>query len=139
MTCIHMARIVGLSVPAVSNRMRKLEDHGVITGYTALVSPRALRFDVTAFVFVTVTHTDGSAELVRRASALSEVQEIHAVTGGRTHLLKIRTRNTLSLERLLEQMQSWPGVHATSTSIVLNTHKETRRLPVDPMDLPIPA
>ena len=66
---------------------------------------------------------------------LDEVQEVHSITGEGSHMLKVRTRNTTTLERLLSKIQSWPGIHGTSTSIVLSTFKETRDVPLQPTTL----
>lgn len=127
----QIAEEVGLSVPSVSDRMRKLEDRRVITGYHAVVDARRLHLDVTVFIRVIVDGSAHYAEFVERASALPEVLEVHAITGEGSHMLKVRTRNTASLERLLLQIQQWPGVRGTSSSIVLSTAKETRALPVE--------
>ncbi len=132
----RIAEEVGLSVPSVSERMRKLEERGVITGYFAVVSAKRLHIDITAFIRVRVENSDGYPEFVRRASELPEVQEVHSITGEGSHILKIRTRNTTTLEQLLARLQSWPSVQGTSTSIVLSTYKETRAIDVSPTDLP---
>jgi Lrp/AsnC family transcriptional regulator, leucine-responsive regulatory protein len=131
----RIAEEVGLSVPSVSERMRKLEERGVITGYFAVVSAKRLHIDITAFIRVRVENSDGYPEFVRRASDLPEVQEVHSITGEGSHILKIRTRNTTTLEQLLARLQSWPSVQGTSTSIVLSTYKETRSIDVAPTDL----
>lgn len=131
----RIAEEVGLSVPSVSERMRKLEERGVITGYHAVVDARRLQRDIAAFIRVMVDGSEHYPEFVRQAAALPEVQEVHSITGEGSHILKVRTRNTLSLERLLSKIQSWPGVHGTSTSIVLSSFKETRALEATPMEL----
>jgi Lrp/AsnC family leucine-responsive transcriptional regulator len=69
-------------------------------------------------------------DIVKKAMTHPEVLECHAVTGEGSHLLKIRTVNTASLEKLLSQIQSWPGVVNTRTSVVLSTPKETPVLPL---------
>lgn len=130
-----IAEQVDLSVPSVSERMRKLEERGVITGYHAILDAKRLHIDITAFIRVMVDGSAHYSEFVERASALDEVQEVHSITGEGSHILKIRTRNTTTLERLLAVVQSLPGVHGTSTSIVLSTYKETRAVPVRPMEL----
>lgn len=130
-----IAEIVGLSVPSVSERMRKLEERGVITGYHASVDAKRLHRDITAFIRVTV---DGSAHypaFVAEVSSLPEVLEVHSITGEGSHIIKIRTKNTTTLERLLSRLQSITGVHGTSTSIVLSTFKETRTVEATPMEL----
>jgi Lrp/AsnC family leucine-responsive transcriptional regulator len=61
---------------------------------------------------------------------MDEILECHAITGEGTHLLKVRTANTASLEKLLARIQAWAGVVSTQTSVVLSTSKETQRLRV---------
>lgn len=126
-----LAEAVGLSLPAVSERMRKLEEAGVITGYHARVDHRKLGLDITAFVFVTVDSSRHFAQFLEHARALDEVLECHAVTGDPSHILKIRTHDTGSLEKLLAKIQSWPGVASTRTNLVLSTSKETTRIRVE--------
>ncbi len=130
-----IAEEVGLSVPSVSERMRKLEERGVITGYHASVNAKRLHYDITVFVRVTVDGSDQYKGFVERAARLDEVLEVHSITGEGSHILKARTRNTSSLERLLSLIQTWPGVRGTSTSIVLSTFKETRQIHTTPTDL----
>lgn len=130
-----IADVVGLSLPSVSDRMRKLEERGVITGYHAVVDAKRVHFDITAFIRLMVESSAHYAEVVERAAALPEVLEVHSITGEGSHILKVRTRNTTSLEKLLSTLQSWPGVHGTSTSIVLSSFKETTTLPVEPVEL----
>ena len=127
---------VGLSAPAVSERMRKLEERGVVTGYHAHLDAKRLGLDVAAFVRVAVDGSANYAAFVEAATAMPEVQELHAITGEGSHLLKVRVRNTTELERLLAALQRLPGVHGTATSIVLSTPKETPYLDVEPAPAP---
>ena len=131
----RIAEDVGMSLPSISDRMRKLEERGVIQGYHAVLDAKRLQYDIMAFIRVTV---DGSANypgFLRTAEAMSEVQELHSITGDGSHILKVRTRNTTTLEALLAAIQAMPGVHGTSSSIVLSTYKETRTLKASPMVL----
>ena len=130
-----IAEVVGLSVPSVSERMRKLEERGVITGYHAVLDPKRMHFDITAFIRVQVDGSSFYPDFVSAAVEIPEVLEVHSITGEGSHIIKVRTRNTTSLERLLSRLQSIPGVHGTSTSIVLSSFKETRTLEASPMDL----
>lgn len=130
-----IAEVVGLSVPSVSERMRKLEERGVITGFHAVVDAKRLHFDITSFIRVTVDGSEHFDDFVDEAMSLDEVLEVHSITGEGSHILKIRTKNTTSLERLLSTVQALPGVHGTSTSIVLSTFKETRAVQPTPMEL----
>ena len=131
----RIAEEVGLSVPSVSERMRKLEDRGVIIGYHAVVDAKRLHIDITAFIRVNVDSSSDYESFVDKSQALSEVLEIHSITGEGSHIIKVRTQNTTSLEKLLAKIQSWPSVHGTSTSIVLSTYKETREVEVVPTSL----
>ncbi|MFN3597782.1 MAG: Lrp/AsnC family transcriptional regulator [Rubricoccaceae bacterium] len=133
-----IAEAVGLSLPSVSDRMRKLEERGVITGYHAALAPKRLHVDITAFVRVLSSGSEHYAAFVAAVTAMDEVQELHSITGEGSHILKIRTRNTTTLEQLLARLQALPGVRGTRTSIVLSSLKETRYLPVEPMTLPDP-
>ncbi len=124
----ELAESVGLSIPSVSERLRKLEEQGVIRGYYAHLDPAKLGKDITAFVLVTVDSSRHYQAFLEHANATEEVLEVHAVTGEGTHLLKIRTENTRSLEKLLSKIQAWAGVIHTTTSMVLSSPKESYRL-----------
>jgi Lrp/AsnC family leucine-responsive transcriptional regulator len=130
-----IAEVVGLSVPSVSERMRKLEERGVLVGYYATVDAKRLHFDITAFIRVMTEGSEQYPQLIDLAGEADEVLEIHSITGEGSHILKVRTHNTTSLERLLSRIQAWPGVTNTSTSIVLSTFKETRTVTVTPTEL----
>ncbi len=131
----EIAEEVGLSLPSVSDRMRKLEERGVITGYHAVVDPKRLHMDISAFIRVTVDRSSHFTDFVTRATKLEDVQEVHSITGDGSHILRVCTRNTTSLERLLSLIQAWPGVHGTSTSLVLTSFKDTRAIHVEPVEL----
>ncbi|MBS1913946.1 MAG: Lrp/AsnC family transcriptional regulator [Bacteroidetes bacterium] len=124
-----LAEIVALSPPAVTERLRKLEERGIIRGFTAQLAPSALALDITGFILVRVDSSTHYPKFLARATANPEVMECHAITGDASHLLKIRTRNTSTLETLLAEIQRWPGVIGTRTSLVLSTHKESCELP----------
>lgn len=126
---------VGLSVSAVSERMRKLRERGVIEGYRALVDPKRLHLDITAFIRVSVDGSEHYKNFVARVLDMEEVLEVHSITGAGSHVMKVRTKNTTTLERFLSDIQAIPGVTKTTTSIVLSTFKETRTVPVEPMEL----
>ncbi|HEX7572362.1 MAG TPA: Lrp/AsnC family transcriptional regulator [Bacteroidota bacterium] len=126
-----LAEAVGLSLPSVSERLRKLEENGYITGYFATVDPRKLGKDICAFIFVTVDSSRHYPGFLEHAHANDEILECHAITGEGTHLLKVRTANTASLEKLLAKIQAWSGVLNTRTNLVLSTSKETMRIKVE--------
>ena len=126
----ELAEKVGLSLPAASERLRKLEESGFIKGYFAKVDHKLLGKDITAFVFVTVDSSKHFPSMVEHANSMEEVLECHAITGDGTHLLKVRTDNTASLEKLLARIQSWNGITKTTTCIVLSTAKESLRIKI---------
>lgn len=126
-----LADAVGLSIPSVSERLRKLEENGIIAGYHAVLDHKRVGKDITAFIFVAVDSSRHYPQFLEHVNSLDEVLECHAITGEGSHLLKVRTVNTSSLERLLAKIQSWSGVVSTKTDLVLSTSKETRRIKVD--------
>lgn len=127
-----LAEIVGLSVPSVSERMRKLEDRNLIEGYHAVLNAKQFNLDITAFMFVEVDGSSNYPTFVEKVSKESEVLECHSITGDGSHILKIRTRNTETLEKLLSKLQSWEGVKKTRSNLVLSSYKETRLISVAP-------
>jgi Lrp/AsnC family leucine-responsive transcriptional regulator len=127
-----LAESVGLSLPSVSERLRKLEENGYVTGYHATVDAKKLGKDITAFIFVTVDSSKHFTQFLEHTHSLDEILECHAITGEGSHLLKVRTTNTASLEKLLARIQAWSGVVSTRTNLVLSTSKETMRVKVEP-------
>ncbi|CUU03396.1 transcriptional regulator, AsnC family [Candidatus Thermokryptus mobilis] len=126
----EIAQATGLSVPSVSERMKKLEDAGVIKGYTAILDSKKLGKDITAFVFVSIDSSKNYPLFIERVMEVDEILECHSITGEGSHLLKVKTKNTSTLEKLLARIQSWPGVTGTRTNIVLSTIKETTRIKI---------
>jgi len=126
-----IADIVHLSVPSVSERMRKLEQRGLISEYNAILDAKKFNFDITAFIFVEVDGSERYANFVEKVLQHPEVLECHSITGDGSHILKVRTKNTESFEKLLSLIQSWDGVTRTRSNIVLSSFKETRNLPIE--------
>ena len=123
-----LADLVGLSQPSVSERLRKLEESGYITGYFARIDHKKLGKDITAFIIVSIDSSKHYQYFVEHAETNDEILECHAITGDGSHLLKIRTANTTALEKLLAKIQSWTGVTGTRTLLVLSTSKETTNI-----------
>ena len=119
---------VGLSAPAVVERIHKLEEAGVITGYVALLDARRLGKDVTAFIGVSTDHPRAIAPIERAMISIEDVLECHHVTGSHTLMLKVKTSNTETLEEVIERIRSLEGVTRTETMVVLSTHAEGPRL-----------
>jgi Lrp/AsnC family leucine-responsive transcriptional regulator len=126
-----LARIgeaVGLSAPAVLERIKKLEAADIVSGYRAILDARRLGLDVAAFIGVIISHPKLIGDFERQVVALDDVLECHHVTGEYTLLLKVKTENTSSLERLISQIRSLDGVARTETMVVLSTHVERVQL-----------
>jgi len=126
----EIARIVGLAPSAVLERLRKLEARGAIRGYTAHVDPEVLDLRMLAFVAVQTADRPGESRVGQALAAVPEVLEVHHVAGDDCLLLKIRARDATHLSQILrEQLGAVEGVRSTRTTIVLETVKETSKLP----------
>ncbi len=132
-TQLELSRQVKLSQPATAERIRKLEDNGIITGYSARVDAAALGKDVTAFIGLSIEHPKYFESFAKKVLALDEVLECHRVAGNDSYLLKVKTATTATLDALLvETLRTIAGVTRTHTTIVLSSVKETTRVHVDP-------
>ena len=123
-TASDLADGVLMSVPAITERIRKLQESGVLTGFHAAVDPRKLGKDVGAIITVISESSAHFGEVVESAIKHAEVIQCLSVTGVGSHLLVVRTENSGTLEALLRQIQSWPGVTRTETRIILSSYKD---------------
>lgn len=137
---IHDARVrwstlaeqLGVSAPAIADRVRRLETTGIITSYAAQLSAEKLGLDITAFVSVTLDHPQFRQEFIKYVQTADRVQSCHHVVGDCDYLLKVRCRSTADLEQLLsEEIKALPGIAQTRTTIALSTVKETAGLPIE--------
>jgi Lrp/AsnC family leucine-responsive transcriptional regulator len=126
----EIARQVGLAPSAILERVRKLEERGVIRGYAAEIDAAQVGFGLTAFVFVRTNECgDGTDKVLAK---IPEVLEVHDVAGEDSYLLKVRAENTEELAKLLrEKIKAVPNVLSTRTTVVLQTIKETTALPLE--------
>lgn len=130
-TQVEIARLVGLAPSAVLERIRKLEARGVLRGYTAQVDPKALDLGLLAFVAVRSDESDDDSAIAASLSEHPEVLEVHHVAGDDCYLIKVRARDAEHLGQLLRtRFGRIPGVRSTRTTVVLETVKETPRLPM---------
>jgi Lrp/AsnC family leucine-responsive transcriptional regulator len=126
-----LGEIVGLSAPAVMERIKKLEQAGAILGYHAHVDGRRVGLDIAAFIGVAVQDPGGMADIERWGRDRPEVLECHHVTGAYTLLLKVKARNTRALELLVNALRSMNSVRATDTMVVFSTGFERTPVPID--------
>jgi Lrp/AsnC family leucine-responsive transcriptional regulator len=126
-----LGQALGLSAPAAAERVRKLQERGLVRGYAAVLDPEAAGFPVLAFVAVTLARQDARRRFVEAVRAHPLIQECHHVAGDDDFLLKVRARSLGELDALLsEELKGRLGIARTRTTIVLGTAKETARLPV---------
>ncbi|MFN7699606.1 MAG: Lrp/AsnC family transcriptional regulator [Deltaproteobacteria bacterium] len=130
----ELGQQVGLSAPSVLERMRKLEEAGLVRGYHAHLDGRRLGLDIGAFIGVGIDHPKRIAAFEKELAQIGDVLECHHVTGRHTLMLKVRTENTESLHRLIQQLRELPGVARTETMIVLATQMERTTLPIPASD-----
>lgn len=121
---------VGLSAPAVIDRIKKFEESGTIVDYRAILDARKLGKDVTAFIGVVIDHPNAFETFEDQMARFEEVLECHHVTGQHTMLLKVKTQNTAALEEVLRKLRSLGGVMRTDTMVVLSTHTERTQIPL---------
>jgi len=124
-TYADVAGRVGLSASAVHDRVRKLEEQGVIRGYRAVVDPGALGLVVTSLIQVRPFDPSQPDDLPERVVDFPEVEDCYSVAGEASYVLKVRTRTTGDLEELIRRLREKAGV-ATSTTIVLSIPFEGR-------------
>jgi Lrp/AsnC family leucine-responsive transcriptional regulator len=127
----QVAEEVGLSIPSVSERLKKLEENGIIEGYYTKLNKKAFGYDIMAYILVVMESSKHYKTLLNKVDHIPEILECQSVLGEGSHLLKAITKNTGSLEKLLGEIQSWPGVTATKTTFVLSTIKETTVLDIN--------
>ncbi len=140
MSNADLARRLEMAPSAVHQRVKKLEERGVVQGYGARVDPKALERGLLAFVFLRTEEPLGRPEVARAVAALPEVLELHDIAGDDCYLMKVRVAGTDDLHRFLHQeLARVPLVRSTKTVIVLETHKETSVLPMDPGGTPSEA
>jgi len=119
----HIANEIGMSIPAVSDRIHKLEQNGIISGYEAIVDPKKVGLDVAALITLVSGSSKHYPEVIKRSNEAQEVVQCFTTTGSGSHVLVIQTENSQSLEQLLKDIQSWPGVLRTETQLILSSYK----------------
>lgn len=122
-TASEISSDINLSVPAVSERLKKLEASGVIQQYTAIVNPRMINKNLTAIMFVSLERPKYADKFLEVVNSIDEIIECHYMAGDYDYSLKCLTEGTHSLESLLNRIKSIQGIQKTRTMVVLNTIK----------------
>jgi Lrp/AsnC family leucine-responsive transcriptional regulator len=125
----ELARQVGLSAPAVHERVGKLEAAGVLRGYHADVDPDAVGLGVTALIGVVQDSSGDIDDLIHRLGDMPEIESCYFMAGEESFLLKARVGTIAALEQLIVRLNRTPGVSRTRTTIALSTKWEGRPQP----------
>jgi Lrp/AsnC family leucine-responsive transcriptional regulator len=125
MSYTDLAKATGLSTSAVHQRVRRLEERGVITGYVAVIEAEAVGLPLTAFISVTPFDPSAPDDVPDRLAHLCEIEACHSVAGEESYVLKVRVATPGALEDLLARIRAAANV-ATRTSVVLSTPYEGR-------------
>lgn len=125
-TYAELAREVGLSAPAVHDRVSKLESSGVITGYHAAIAPESLGYAMNALVGIFITDSADTDSVAAGLAALPSVEHCWFVAGEETFVVKVRVPDVAGLEATIRALNSLPGVARTRTTVVLSTKFEDR-------------
>ena len=118
-----IAESINLSIPATSDRIKKLEDSKIIKGYYAEIDSRKIGLNLSALITIISESSSNYGKIIKFANQSDEIVECYATTGRGSHILIIETENTESLEKLLRKIQSLPNVIRTETQIILSNNK----------------
>ena len=125
----HRARVVGLSAPAVHERVGKLEAAGVITGYHATVSPEALGYSTNALIGLFLGDAADADAVAAALANVPEVEDCWFVAGEESYVVKVRVMDVSALERMIGTLNAILGISRTRTTVVLSTKFEGRVQP----------
>jgi len=128
MTTAELGRTIGLSTTATKERIKKLEEDGIIEGYRAVVNGKAVGYGLTAFITIPVGDI-GIKEMGDRLTSLAEVTECHKVTGNTCFMVKVVVRDADHLEGLVDGINQY--ARNTYTYLALSTLKSTGEVPID--------
>ncbi|WP_182543526.1 Lrp/AsnC family transcriptional regulator [Halosaccharopolyspora lacisalsi] len=116
---------VGLSVSAVHQRVRRLEQRGALRGYSARIDGESIGLPLTAFISLTPTDPAAPDDYPQRLQHLSEIESCYSVAGDESYILQVRVASPLALEELLRRIREAAQV-STRTTVVLSTPFENR-------------
>lgn len=120
MSYTDLGKAMGLSTSAVHQRVRRLEERGILKGYAALVDYTELGLPLTAFISITPLDPAAPDDIPERLRGLPELEACHSVAGEENYILKARVRTPGDLEDLLARIRATANV-STRTTVVLST------------------
>ncbi len=130
-TNAELARQIGMAPSGVLERVKKLEQKGIIESYEVRLSPKALGISLSTFIQIKTSDAVGSSEIGKQMAEIDEVQEVHWTAGEYNYLVKARVSSTDTLALLMKKFGEIPGVRDSRTTLVLDTLKETQALSMD--------
>lgn len=126
----EIAKKVSMAPSAVLERIKKLEQKGIIEGYPTRIKPQALDLNLLAYIFIKTNEGPGNASVAKQLSKIPDVLELHHIAGEDCYLAKVRAKDPLSLIHLMREKFKNTNILSTKTTIVLETLKETNQLPI---------
>jgi len=132
----EIGRRVALAASSVFQRVRRLEEQGVIERYRCVLNPAALEVGLVAFVSIRTNDARPERGAGAALAGMPHVLEVHRVAGDACFIVKLRVRDTEALDRILEDIADIPSIRSTSTTIVVRTMKETLDLPLPESPVP---
>ena len=129
-TASKIAEKLNLTVPTITERMKKLQESSVIKGFQAIIEPKSVSLDVSAVITVISSSSNNYQQVIDNAVDCPEIIQCFSTTGMGSLLLWVSTKNSQSLEELLRKIQSWPDVTRTETQVILSSYKSLLALPI---------
>ena len=129
-TASKIAEKLNLTVPTITERIRRLQESSVIKGFQAIIDPKSIDLDVSAVITVISSSSNNYQQVVDNAIDCPEIIQCFSTTGMGSLLLWVSTKNSQSLEDLLRKIQSWPDVTRTETQVILSSYKSLLELPI---------
>jgi Lrp/AsnC family leucine-responsive transcriptional regulator len=127
----ELAKSLGMAPSAALERVKKLEQKGIIQAYTAKINPAILDLNLLAFIFIKTSEGPGNAIVAKHLAKIPDVLELHHIAGEDCYLMKVRAKDPLALIHFMrEKLSKISGILNTKTTIVLETIKEDNYLPI---------
>jgi Lrp/AsnC family leucine-responsive transcriptional regulator len=126
----ELGRQIGLSGPSVQERVRRLEERGVIAGYRTVLSPAAVDLGVSALIGLIQGDDVESEDVADQLRDVAEVEDCWYVAGEENFVVKVRAADVTALEAIVAKLRRLPGVSRTRTTVVLSTRWEGRDVPL---------
>ena len=129
-TASKIAGKLNLTVPTITERIKRLQESSVIKGFQAIIDSKSVSLDVSAVITVISSSSNNHQVVINKAVECPEVIQCFSTTGMGSLLLWVSTKNSQTLEELLRKIQSWPDVTRTETQVILSSYKDLLKLPL---------